>query len=77
MTRWELRHRCMPLRATSSGFLFAKHYGPKTSLLELTGDCDAGGGAKLAEEAFGKWASSGAVPAARRLLRRLLLSARF
>jgi zinc protease len=45
----------------------AEHYGPKTSLLELTGDVTAEQARKLAEGAFGSWASkaeTGATPAA-------------
>jgi zinc protease len=34
------------------------HYGPKSSLLELTGDVTPAEARKLAEEAFGKWTSS-------------------
>jgi len=40
---------------------YANHYGPKTSLLELTGDVTVAQARKLAEEAFGKWSST-AVP---------------
>ena len=35
----------------------AEHYGPKTSLLELTGDVTADQARKLAEDSFGCWAS--------------------
>ena len=42
---------------------YAHHYGPKTSLLELTGDVTPAEARKLAEETFGTW-GSGAVPAA-------------
>jgi zinc protease len=42
---------------------YAGHYGPKTSLLELTGDLTPAQARKLAQEAFGKWSST-AVPAA-------------
>jgi len=38
----------------------ASHYGPKGSLLELTGDVTPAEARKLAEEAFGKWSSSAA-----------------
>ncbi|MGA2653760.1 MAG: pitrilysin family protein [Terracidiphilus sp.] len=41
---------------------YAKHYGPKTSLLELTGDVTPVEARKLAKEIFGNWASA-AVPA--------------
>jgi zinc protease len=41
---------------------YASHYGPKTSLLELTGDVTPAEARKMAESAFGKWSSS-AVPA--------------
>jgi zinc protease len=41
----------------------ASHYGPKGSLLELTGDVTPADARKLAEEAFGKWNST-AAPAA-------------
>ena len=37
---------------------YASHYGPKSSLLELTGDVTPAEARKLAEEAFGKWTSS-------------------
>jgi zinc protease len=40
-----------------AGF-FAKNYGPRASLLELTGDVTPAEARKLAEEAFGKWTSS-------------------
>lgn len=40
-----------------SGF-FARQYGPRGSLLELTGDVTPAEARKLAEEAFGKWISS-------------------
>jgi zinc protease len=43
------------------------HYGPKTSLLLLTGDLTPAGARKLAEAAFGKWDSTAqpeALPAA-------------
>jgi len=36
----------------------ASHYGPKSTLLELTGDVTPAEARKLAEEAFGKWTSS-------------------
>jgi zinc protease len=42
---------------------YASHYGPKTSLLELTGDVTPAEARKMAEAAFGKWPST-AVPAA-------------
>ncbi len=45
-----------------AGF-YASHYGPRGSLLELTGDVTPAEARKLAEEAFGKWTSS-AQPAA-------------
>jgi len=35
----------------------ASHYGPKSSLLELTGDVTPAEARKLAEESFGKWTS--------------------
>lgn len=37
---------------------YASHYGPRSSLLELTGDVTPAEARKLAEEAFGKWTSS-------------------
>jgi zinc protease len=37
---------------------FAARYGPKGSLLEITGDVTLAEAHKLAEEAFGKWTSS-------------------
>ncbi len=40
-----------------AGF-YASHYGPRGSLLELTGDVTPAEARKLAEEAFGKWTSS-------------------
>jgi zinc protease len=39
---------------------FASHYGPKTSLLEMTGDVTPAEARKLAEEAFGQWPSTAA-----------------
>jgi zinc protease len=42
-----------------AGF-YAKNYGPRGSLLELTGDVSVAEAHKLAEEAFGKWSSSAA-----------------
>jgi zinc protease len=36
------------------------HYGPKSTLLELTGDVTPAEARKLAEQAFGKWSSSAA-----------------
>jgi zinc protease len=42
-----------------TGF-YAKQYGPRGSLLELTGDVTPAEARKLAEEAFGKWTSSAA-----------------
>jgi len=42
---------------------YARHYGPKSSLLELTGDLTTEQAHKLAETAFGKWNST-ATPAA-------------
>ncbi len=51
MTREEIEH------------FHSSHYGPKTSLLELTGDVTPAEARKLAEEAFGKWDST-ATPAA-------------
>jgi len=42
-----------------AGF-YAKNYGPRGSLLELTGDVTATEARKLAEESFGKWTSSAA-----------------
>jgi zinc protease len=51
MTREEIEH------------FHSSHYGPKTSLLELTGDVTPAEAHKLAEEAFGKWDST-ATPAA-------------
>jgi zinc protease len=39
---------------------YSSHYGPKTSLLELTGDVTPAEAHKLAEEAFGKWSSTAA-----------------
>jgi zinc protease len=41
-----------------AGF-YAKNYGPRGSLLELTGDVTPAEARKLAEEAFGKWNSTG------------------
>jgi zinc protease len=41
---------------------YASHYGPKTSLLELTGDVTLAEAKKMAETAFGRWSST-AVPA--------------
>jgi zinc protease len=44
----------------------AKHYGPKNSLLLLTGDVTVAEARKLAEEAFGSWSSpamEGSLPA--------------
>jgi zinc protease len=38
--------------------LLRGHYGPRGSLLELTGDVTPAEARKLAEEAFGKWSSS-------------------
>jgi zinc protease len=40
----------------------ASHYGPKNSLLEMTGDVTPEEARKLAEAAFGKWASSAGAP---------------
>jgi len=40
-----------------AGF-YARHYGPRGSLLEMTGDVTPAEARKLAEEAFGKWTSS-------------------
>ncbi len=40
-----------------AGF-YAKNYGPRGSLLELTGDVTPAEARKLAEQAFGKWTSS-------------------
>ena len=37
---------------------YSRHYGPKTSLLELTGDLTPAEARKLAEGAFGTWSSS-------------------
>jgi zinc protease len=37
---------------------YAKNYGPRGSLLEVTGDLTQAEARKLAEEAFGKWTSS-------------------
>ena len=42
---------------------YAGHYGPKSTLLELTGDVTQAEARKLVEAAFGKWSSS-AVPSA-------------
>ena len=42
-----------------AGF-YAKNYGPRGSLLELTGDVTRAEARKLAEEAFGKWTSAAA-----------------
>jgi zinc protease len=42
-----------------AGF-YAKNYGPRGSLLELTGDVTATEARKLAEQSFGKWTSSAA-----------------
>jgi zinc protease len=44
-------------REDIAGF-FAKNYGPRGSLLELTGDITVTDARKLAEEAFGKWSSN-------------------
>jgi zinc protease len=41
----------------------ASRYGPKSSLLELTGDVTAAEARKLAEDAFGKWESNAATVA--------------
>ena len=41
---------------------YQAHYGPKTSLLELTGDVTPAEAHKLAEEAFGNWTSTVAMP---------------
>ena len=37
---------------------YASHYGPKTSLLEMTGDVTPAEARRLAEEAFGHWSSA-------------------
>jgi zinc protease len=37
---------------------YNRHYGPKSSLLELTGDLTPAEARKLAEESFGKWTST-------------------
>jgi zinc protease len=37
---------------------YSRHYGPRSSLLELTGDLTPAEARKLAEESFGKWSSS-------------------
>jgi zinc protease len=37
---------------------YSSHYGPKSSLLELTGDLTPAEARKLADESFGKWTSS-------------------
>jgi zinc protease len=42
-----------------AGF-YAQHYGPRGSLLELSGDVTPGEARKLAETAFGKWTSTAA-----------------
>lgn len=42
----------------------SSHYGPRNSLLVLTGDVTAAEARKLAEDAFGKWASTAAPAAA-------------
>ncbi|MGA9670597.1 MAG: pitrilysin family protein [Terracidiphilus sp.] len=39
---------------------YSSHYGPRTSLLELTGDVTPAEARKLAQEAFGKWNSTAA-----------------
>jgi zinc protease len=39
---------------------YAKNYGPRGSLLELTGDVTVAEAHKLADEAFGKWSSNAA-----------------
>ena len=44
-------------RDSIAGF-YAKNYGPRGSLLELTGDVTPAEANKLAEEAFGKWSST-------------------
>jgi zinc protease len=44
-------------REEVAGF-YAKNYGPRGSLLELTGDVTLAEAHKLAEEAFGKWTSA-------------------
>jgi zinc protease len=44
-----------------SGF-HASHYGPKNSLLEITGDVTPEEARRLAEDAFGKWDSPAMVP---------------
>ncbi|MGA2249284.1 M16 family metallopeptidase [Terracidiphilus sp.] len=44
-----------------AGF-YASHYGPKSSLLEITGDVTPAEARALAEEAFGKWTSAAMQP---------------
>jgi zinc protease len=44
-----------------AGF-FASHYGPKGSLLEITGDVTPEEAHRLAEDAFGKWTSAAMPP---------------
>jgi len=44
-------------REDVAGF-YAQHYGPKSSLLELTGDLTPAQARKLVEAAFGKWSST-------------------
>jgi zinc protease len=41
---------------------YASHYGPKSSLLEITGDVTPAEARRLAEEAFGKWTSAAISP---------------
>ena len=44
-----------------AGF-YANHYGPKSSLLEITGDVTPAEARRLAEAAFGKWTSHAVTP---------------
>jgi len=44
------------------GALYANSYGPKDTLLMLTGDLTLAEARKLAEEAFGKWSSAAVAP---------------
>jgi zinc protease len=41
---------------------YASHYGPKSSLLEMTGDITPGEARRMAEAAFGKWTSEAMKP---------------
>ena len=57
-TPWAPPTRSTPSPATRIAGFYAKNYGPRGSLLELTGDVTPAEARKLAEDAFGSWTSS-------------------